>query len=280
METWMTVLTIFIVVFFVAVIAIFYYRDKKNKGFSKYITGLIFQKYNKKIDKISKEVGNSEFSKLLGESKLEIVESENFNENLIFENIKTIDALEDNFELLKELNVKHIVESQSLVNLLKKHLKLYDLSSFSAQSKSAKREAIFAFEEKLRRVALGENEKKVLSSTPCFKFDYVYMFLNRCALKIDTENIFAVEVVDYKDIGIIVKLFDEGFIDFDGTYDLNDTKHEFPKGEEESLDVKEKVWQKRYVLSFTHKGMTYDVIKEVALLSEQKEFDKLTTRRF
>ena len=132
METWMTVLTIFIVVFFVAVIAIFYYRDKKNKGFSKYITGLIFQKYNKKIDKISKEVGNSEFSKLLGKSKLEIVESENFNENLIFENIKTIDALEDNFELLKELNVKHIVESQSLVNLLKKHLKLYDLSSFSA----------------------------------------------------------------------------------------------------------------------------------------------------
>ena len=280
METWMTVLTIFIVVFFVAVIAIFYYRDKKNKGFSKYITGLIFQKYNKKIDKISKEVGNSEFSKLLGESKLEIVESENFNENLIFENIKTIDALEDNYELLKELNVKHIVESQSLVNLLKKHLKLYDLSSFSAQSKSAKCEAIFAFEEKLRRVALGENEKKALSSTPCFKFDYVYMFLNRCALKIDTENIFAVEVVDYKDIGISVKLFDEGFVDFDGTYDLNDTKHEFPKDEEESLDVKEKVWQKRYVLSFTHKGMTYDVIKEVVLLSEQKVFDKLTTRRF
>ena len=79
---------------------------------------------------------------------------------------------------------------------------------------------------------------------------------------------------------VSVKLFDEGFIDFDGTYDLNDTKHEFPKDEEESLDVKEKVWQKRYVLSFTHKGMTYDVIKEVVLLSEQKVFDKLTTRRF
>lgn len=281
METWVTVLTIIIVLFFVAVIAVFYYRDRKNKGVSKYISKLIFDKYNARIDKIIKAVGSEELEKILNESKLQIEKKDKPNESLIFENIRSIDAVEDNFELLKRVDTNHIAQSKDTLNLLKKHIKIFDLSEFEAEPHNAKCQALKKFEEKLRKVELEADYKKVLSATPCYKFNYVFMFLNRCALKIDLDNIFAVEMVDYKNIGIRVWLSNEGWTDFDGTYDLNETKHEFPKSEDETdLDIKEQVWQKTYVLSFTYKEMTYDVIKSVVLLSEQQEFDKLTTKKF
>lgn len=280
METWVTVLTIIIVLFFVAVIAVFYYRDRKNKGVSKYISKLIFDKYNARIDKIIKAGGSEELEKILNESKLQIEKKDKPNESLIFENIRSIDAVEDNFELLKKVDTNHIVQSKDTLNLLKKHIKIFDLSEFEAKPHNAKCQALKKFEEKLRKVELEADYKKVLSATPCYKFNYVFMFLNRCALKIDLDNIFAVEMVDYKNIGVRVWMSDEGWTDFDGTYDLNETKHEFPKSEDENdLDIKEQVWQKTYVLSFTYKEMTYDVIKSVVLLKEQQEFDKLTKIR-
>lgn len=280
METWVIILTIIIVLFFVAVIAVFYYRDRKNKGVSKYISKLIFDKYNARIDKIIKAVGSEELEKILNESKLQIEKKDKPNESLIFENIRSIDAVEDNFELLKKVDTNHIVQSKDTLNLLKKHIKIFDLSEFEAKPHNAKCQALKKFEEKLRKVELEDDYKKVLSATPCYKFNYVFMFLGKCALKIDLDNIFAVEMVDYKNIGIRVWLSDEGWTDFDGTYDLNETKHEFPKSEDENdLDIKEQVWQKTYVLSFTYKEMTYDVIKSVALLKEQQEYDKLTKIR-
>ncbi len=281
METWVTVLTIIIVLFFVAVIAVFYYRDRKNKGVSKYISKLIFDKYNAKIDKIIKAVGSEELEKVLNESKLQIEKKDKPNESLIFENIRSIDAVEDNFELLKKVDTNHIGQSKDALNLLKKHIRIFDLSEFEAKPHNAKCQALKKFEEKLRKVELEEDYKKVLSATPCYKFNYVFMFLGKCALKIDLDNIFAVEMVDYKNIGVKVWLSDECWTDFDGTYDLNETKHEFPKSEDENdLDIKEQVWQKNYVLSFTYKEMTYDVMKSVVLLKEQQEFDKLTTKKF
>ena len=280
METWVIILTIIIVLFFVAVIAVFYYRDRKNKGVSKYISKLIFDKYNARIDKIIKAVGSEELEKILNESKLQIEEKDKPNESLIFENIRSIDAVEDNFELLKKVDTNHIAQSKDTLNLLKKHIKIFDLSEFEAKPHNAKCQALKKFEEKLRKVELEADYKKVLSATSCYKFNYVFMFLGKCALKIDLDNIFAVEMVDYKNIGIRVWLSDEGWTDFDGTYDLNETKHEFPKSEDETdLDIKEQVWQKTYVLSFTYKEMTYDVIKSVVLLKEQQEFDKLTKIR-
>lgn len=281
METWVTVLTIIIVLFFVAVIAVFYYRDRKNKGVSKYISKLIFDKYNARIDKIIKAVGGEELEKILNESKLQIEKKDKPNESLIFENIRSIDAVEDNFELLKKVDTNHIVQSKDTLNLLKKHIKIFDLSEFEDKPHNAKCQALKKFEEKLRKVELEADYKKVLSATPCYKFNYVFMFLNRCALKIDLDNIFAVEMVDYKNIGVRVWMSDEGWTDFDGTYDLSETKHEFPKSEDENdLDIKEQVWQKNYVLSFTYKEMTYDVMKSVVLLKEQQEYDKLTTKKF
>ena len=280
METWVTVLTIVIVLFFVAVIAVFYYRDRKNKGVSKYISKLIFDKYNARIDKIIKAVGSEELEKILNESKLQIEEKDKPSESLIFENIRSIDAVEDNFELLKKVDTNHIGQSKDALNLLKKHIKIFDLSEYEAKPHNAKCQALKKFEEKLRKVGLEVDYKKVLSATPCYKFNYVFMFLGKCALKIDLDNIFAVEMVDYKNIGIRVWLSDEGWTDFDGTYDLNETKHEFPKSEDENdLDIKEQVWQKNYVLSFTYKEMTYDVSKSVVLLKDQQEFDKLTKIR-
>lgn len=280
METWVTVLTIIIVLFFVAVIAVFYYRDRKNKGVSKYISKLIFDKYNARIDKIIKAVGSEELEKVLNESKLQIEKKDKPNENLIFENIRSIDAVEDNFELLKKVDTNHIAQSKDTLNLLKKHIKIFDLSEFEAKPHNAKCQALKKFEEKLRKVELEADYKKVLSATPCYKFNYVFMFLGKCALKIDLDNIFAVEMVDYKNIGVRVWMSDEGWTDFDGTYDLNETKHEFPKSEDETdLNIKEQVWQKTYVLSFTYKEMTYDVMKSVVLLKEQQEFDKLTKIR-
>ncbi len=277
METWVTVLTIIIVLFFVAVIAVFYYRDRKNKGVSKYISKLIFGKYNARIDKIIKAVGSEELEKILNESKLQIEGKDKLNESLIFENIRSIDAVEDNFELLKKVDTNHIAQSKDTLNLLKKHIKIFDLSEFEAKPHNAKCQTLKKFEEKLRKVGLEADYKKVLSATPCYKFNYVFMFLNKCALKIDLENIFAVEMVDYKNIGVRVWMSDEGFVDFDGTYDLNETRHEFPKSEDENnLDIKEQVWQKTYVLSFTYKEMTYDVTKSVVLLKEQEEFEKLS----
>ena len=281
METWVTILTIIIVLFFVAVIAVFYYRDRKNKGVSKYISKLIFDKYNAKVDKIIKAVGSEELEKILNESKLQIEEKDKPSESLIFENIRSIDAVEDNFELLKKVDTNHIGQSKDTLNLLKKHIKIFDLSEFEAKPHNAKCQALKKFEEKLRKVELEADYKKVLSATPCYKFNYIFMFLGKCALKIDLDNIFAVEMVDYKDIGIKVWKSDEGWTDFDGTYDLNETKHEFPKSEDENdLDIKEQVWQKNYVLSFTYKEMTYDVSKSVVLLKEQQEYDKLTTKKF
>ena len=280
METWVTVLTIIIVLFFVAVIAVFYYRDRKNKGVSKYISKLIFDKYNARINKIIKAVGSEELEKILNESKLQIEEKDKPSESLIFENIRAIDAVEDNFELLKKVDTNHIGQSKDALNLLKKHIKIFDLSEYEAKPHNAKCQALKKFEEKLRKVELEVDYKKVLSATPCYKFNYVFMFLGKCALKIDLDNIFAVEMVDYKNIGIRVWLSDEGWTDFDGTYDLNETKHEFPKSEDETdLNIKEQVWQKNYVLSFTYKEMTYDVSKSVVLLKEQQEFDKLTKIR-
>ena len=280
METWVTVLTIVIVLFFVAVIAVFYYRDRKNKGVSKYISKLIFDKYNARVDKIIKAVGSEELEKILNESKLQIEEKDKPSESLIFENIRSIDAVEDNFELLKKVDTNHIGQSKDALNLLKKHIKIFDLSEYEAKPHNAKCQALKKFEEKLRKVGLEVDYKKVLSATPCYKFNYVFMFLGKCALKIDLDNIFAVEMVDYKNIGIRVWLSDEGWTDFDGTYNLNETKHEFPKSEDENdLDIKEQVWQKNYVLSFTYKEMTYDVSKSVVLLKEQQEFDKLTKIR-
>ncbi len=280
METWVTVLTIIIVLFFVAVIAVFYYRDRKNKGVSKYISKLIFDKYNAKIDKIIKAVGSEELEKILNESKLQIEKKEKPNENLIFENIHSIDAVEDNVELLKRVDTNHIGQSKDALNLLKKHIKIFDLSEFEVKPHNAKCQALKKFEEKLRKVELEADYKKVLSNTPCYKFNYVFMFLGKCALKIDLDNIFAVEMVDYKNIGVKVWMSDEGWTDFDGTYDLSETKHEFPKSEDENdLDIKEQVWQKNYVLSFTYKEMTYDVMKSVVLLKEQQEYDKLTKIR-
>lgn len=280
METWVTILTIIIVLFFVAVIAVFYYRDRKNKGVSKYISKLIFDKYNARIDKIIKAVGSEELEKILNESKLQIEEKDKPSESLIFENIRAIDAVEDNFELLKKVDTNHIGQSKDALNLLKKHIRIFDLSEFEAKPQNAKCQALKKFEEKLRKVELEADYKKVLSNTPCYKFNYVFMFLGKCALKIDLDNIFAVEMVDYKNIGIRVWLSDEGWTDFDGTYDLNETKHEFPKSEDENdLDIKEQVWQKNYVLSFTYKEMTYDVSKSVVLLKDQQEFDKLTKIR-
>ncbi len=280
METWVTVLTIIIVLFFVAVIAVFYYRDRKNKGVSKYISKLIFDKYNAKVDKIIKTVGSEELEKILNESKLQIEEKDKPNENLIFENIRSIDAVEDNFELLKKVDTNHIGQSKDALNLLKKHIRIFDLSEFEAKPHNAKCQALKKFEEKLRKVELEADYKKVLTATPCYKFNYVFMFLGKCALKIDLDNIFAVEMVDYKNIGVRVWLSDEGWTDFDGTYDLNETRHEFPKSKDETdLNIKEQVWQKNYVLSFTYKEMTYDISKSVVLLKEQQEFDKLTKIR-
>ncbi len=282
METWMTILTIFIVVFFLAILAWFVYKDYKTKGFVKYTTNIIFKNYNKKIEKVKSLFKNEKLNKILDECKLNI-DTETANEQLIFENIKMIDNLEDNYELLKRVQkeFKHKGHVEDKINLLKRPIKIYDLSKFVCPPKHPKYRAIAEFKQHLHEVYIDDDFKKILSATPCYQFGEVFMFLPKNLLMIDKENIFASEIVEYDKINIKVWLKDEEWVDFDGTYNLEETEHHLPENADKNdLNIKEQVKQKNYVLSLSYNNMTYDVLQSEVSLKRQEEMDKLTTKRF
>ena len=101
MEIAITLFTILLVAIFLALIIIAFFKEKKN--LSKYTSNLIFKKYNQKLDKISSLFKNEKLDKLLDECRFKVIESEKLNDEKIFDNIKTIDKLEDNWALLKNI---------------------------------------------------------------------------------------------------------------------------------------------------------------------------------
>lgn len=283
MGTALTVITILIILFFVVIIGFAFYRDYNKKHLSNYTANIIFDKYNKKIDKIISLFNNERLTEKLNEARMNIIKDEKPNESLIFENIKMTDNLEDNFSLLSNIQkeFKHRGVVQDRITLLKKPIVIHDLSEYKCKVKHPKHKAIMAFEDKLKEVKLDEKFTQILSASPCYQFGNIYMFLPNNLLKIDLDNIFACEIIDYDKIGIRVWEKDEEWIDFDGTYDLNETEHKFPEGaDENNPEIKELVLQKNYVLSFTINEMTYDLIKGFVLTKEQAEMHKLTMRKF
>ena len=91
------------------------------------------------------------------------------------------------------------------------------------------------------------------------------------------EIVFAVEILDYLFFDIKVWKKNEEWIDFDGTYDIEETEHKFPENaDRDDPYVKEQVLQKNYVLSLTNGSMVYDVEHKEVNKELQKKYDKLT----
>ena len=280
--TWIDGLTVAIVIVFILIVLYFYLKDFK-RNLTKYTSFLVFKEYNKRIEKLQKKFTDERMIESLSASKLSVIESDKPNDSMIFDNIKVIDAVEDNLELLKSIKkeVSHLGGVASRVGLLKRGLELVNLENFVATPKTRKHKAINEFKDKLNEVVLEDQYKKVLSATPCYKFGNVFMFLPDKILKIDMENIFAAEILDYSDIAIKIWKSDEGYLDFDGTYELDKTVHKLPDGAQEGdLSQKELVFAKTYVLSFTYKEITFDVEKTEMLTERQKVFDKLVETNF
>ena len=101
MDIAVTIFTIVLVAIFVVIIIIAFFKEKKS--LSKYTTNLIFKNYNKKLDKISKLFNNERLDNILNSCRCEVVQKEKLNEDMLMENIKTIDKLEDNWGLLKKI---------------------------------------------------------------------------------------------------------------------------------------------------------------------------------
>ena len=277
MEIGITIFTIFLVAIFVGLIIFAFIKEKKSM--SKYTTNLIFKNYNKKLDKVSNLFKNKKLDKLLTECRLNIVEKENLSENMIFDNIKTIDKLEDNWALLKNIQKEfaHRGSVEDRISLLKKPLEIVNVEKYVAFPSNIKHKALLMFNEKFNEIKLDNDTKKILSGTPCYKFGDVFMFLEKKILKIDMENVFAVEFLEYENIKIKVSKSGEEWVDFDGTYDLEETVHKFPDGvDKDDPYIKEQVLQKKYVLSFTNGSMIYDVEHKEVITELQEKYEKLT----
>lgn len=278
MEIAITLFTILLVAIFLALIIIAFFKEKKN--LSKYTSNLIFKKYNQKLDKISSLFKNEKLDKILDECRFKVIESEKLNDEKIFDNIKTIDKLEDNWALLKNIQKEfaHRGSVEDKISLLKKPLEITDMKNYTSEPKDVKHKALMFFNEKFNEVKLDKEVTTILSGNPCYKFGDVFMFLGSKVLKIDLENVFAVEILDYKDFNIKVWKKGEEWVDFDGTYDIEETEHKFPEGaDKDDLYVKELVLQKTYVLSFTNGSMIYDVEHKEVISSLQDKYEKLTT---
>ena len=278
MEIAITLFTILLVAIFLALIIIAFFKEKKN--LSKYTSNLIFKKYNQKLDKISSLFKNEKLDKILDECRFKVKESEKLNDEKIFDNIKTIDNLEDNWALLKNIQKEfaHRGSVEDKISLLKKPLEITDMKNYTSEPKDVKHKALMFFNEKFNEVKLDKEVTTILSGNPCYKFGDVFMFLGSKVLKIDLENVFAVEILDYKDFNIKVWKKGEEWADFDGTYDIEETEHKFPEGaDKDDLYVKELVLQKTYVLSFTNGSMIYDVEHKEVISSLQDKYEKLTT---
>ena len=278
MEIAITLFTILLVAIFLALIIIAFFKEKKN--LSKYTSNLIFKKYNQKLDKISSLFKNEKLDKILDECRFKVIESEKLNDEKIFDNIKTIDKLEDNWALLKNIQKEfaHRGSVEDKISLLKKPLEITDMKNYTSEPKDVKHKALMFFNEKFNEVKLDKEVTTILSGNPCYKFGDVFMFLGSKVLKIDLENVFAVEILDYKDFNIKVWKKGEEWVDFDGTYDIEETKHKFPEGaDKDDPYVKELVLQKTYVLSFTNGSMIYDVEHKEVISSLQDKYEKLTT---
>lgn len=278
MEIAITLFTILLVAIFLALIIIAFFKEKKN--LSKYTSNLIFKKYNQKLDKISSLFKNEKLDKILDECRFKVIESEKLNDEKIFDNIKTIDKLEDNWALLKNIQKEfaHRGSVEDKISLLKKPLEITDMKNYTSEPKDVKHKALMFFNEKFNEVKLDKEVTTILSGNPCYKFGDVFMFLGSKVLKIDLENVFAVEILDYKDFNIKVWKKGEEWADFDGTYDIEETEHKFPEGaDKDDPYVKELVLQKTYVLSFTNGSMIYDVEHKEVISSLQDKYEKLTT---
>lgn len=278
MEIAITLFTILLVAIFLALIIIAFFKEKKN--LSKYTSNLIFKKYNQKLDKISSLFKNEKLDKILDECRFKVIESEKLNDEKIFDNIKTIDKLEDNWALLKNIQKEfaHRGSVEDKISLLKKPLEITDMKNYTSEPKDVKHKALMFFNEKFNEVKLDKEVTTILSGNPCYKFGDVFMFLGSKVLKIDLENVFAVEILDYKDFNIKIWKKGEEWVDFDGTYDIEETKHKFPEGaDKDDPYVKELVLQKTYVLSFTNGSMIYDVEHKEVISSLQDKYEKLTT---
>ena len=278
MEIAITLFTILLVAIFLALIIIAFFKEKKN--LSKYTSNLIFKKYNQRLDKISSLFKNEKLDKLLDECRFKVKESEKLNDEKIFDNIKTIDNLEDNWALLKNIQKEfaHRGSVEDKISLLKKPLEITDMKNYVSEPKDVKHKALMFFNEKFNEVKLDKEVTTILSGNPCYKFGVVFIFLGSKVLKIDLENVFAVEILDYKDFNIKVWKKGEEWVDFDGTYDIEETEHKFPEGaDKDDSYVKELVLQKIYVLSFTNGSMIYDVEHKEVISSLQDKYEKLTT---
>ena len=278
MEIAITLFTILLVAIFLALIIIAFFKEKKN--LSKYTSNLIFKKYNQKLDKISSLFKNEKLDKILDECRFKVKESEKLNDEKIFDNIKTIDNLEDNWALLKNIQKEfaHRGSVEDKISLLKKPLEITDMKNYVSEPKDVKHKALMFFNEKFNEVKLDKEVTTILSGNPCYKFGDVFMFLGSKVLKIDLENVFAVEILDYKDFNIKVWKKGEEWADFDGTYDIEETEHKFPEGaDKDDPYVKELVLQKTYVLSFANGSMIYDVEHKEVISSLQDKYEKLIT---
>lgn len=278
MEIAITLFTILLVAIFLALIIIAFFKEKKN--LSKYTSNLIFKKYNQKLDKISSLFKNEKLDKILDECRFKVIESEKLNDEKIFDNIKTIDKLEDNWALLKNIQKEfaHRGSVEDKISLLKKPLEITDMKNYTSEPKDVKHKALMFFNEKFNEVKLDKEVTTILSGNPCYKFGDVFMFLGSKVLKIDLENVFAVEILDYKDFNIKIWKKGEEWVDFDGTYDIEETEHKFPEGaDKDDPYIKELVLQKTYVLSFTNGSMIYDVEHKEVISSLQDKYEKLTT---
>lgn len=278
MEIAITLFTILLVAIFLALIIIAFFKEKKN--LSKYTSNLIFKKYNQKLDKISSLFKNEKLDKILDECRFKVIESEKLNDEKIFDNIKTIDKLEDNWALLKNIQKEfaHRGSVEDKISLLKKPLEITDMKNYTSEPKDVKHKALMFFNEKFNEVKLDKEVTTILSGNPCYKFGDVFMFLGSKVLKIDLENVFAVEILDYKDFNIKVWKKGEEWVDFDGTYDIEETEHKFPEdADKDDPYLKELVLQKTYVLSFTNGSMIYDVEHKEVISSLQDKYEKLTT---
>ncbi len=278
MQIGITIFTILLVLAFVAMIVFAYIKEKRN--LSKYTENLIFKKYNQKLDKISELFQNERLDKELDSCRFKIIEKEEKNDNMVYENIKTIDKLEDNFNLLKNIQKEfaHKGSVQDRIALLKKNIEIVNLKDYQAKPSLLKHKALLMFSERFKEIKLDEEVTTILSGTPCYQFGDVFMFLEKHILKIDREDVFAVEILDYDKFDVKVRFKDEEWIDFDGTYDLKDVIHKFPENaDKDDPYVKEQVLQKSYVLSFQNGSMIYDVIHLETNKELQKKYDKLTT---
>ncbi len=275
-EIYITIFTIAIVVVFAVIIILAFLRERKK--IAKYSTDLVFKKYNKKLDKISKLFKNEKLDEILNNCRLKIVEKEKMTDEMIFENIKIADKVQDNWLLLKNIQKEfsHRGRVEDKISLLKKPLEVVNLEKYEAQASNIKHKAIMFFFENLKQVPLDKNMKAVLSGTPCFKFGDNFMFLGSKVLKVDPNDLFAVEILEYDSINLRVWFKDEEWINYDKTYNLDETTHKPPNDPDDPY-AKEQVLQKKYILSFKNGTMTYDIIHKEVITELQQKFDKLTT---